>query len=710
MKKERFNALRIFITRHKTIVGFLAAVVVYSLLAVFYMGGAITNCTQSLLSFPGDNTAGLIALFSIDNHDPWFGWSDVYSYPYGEMLGQPTHITAQALFIPFWVLAKMFGPICGFNVLGFIGFVSAALVMFGFVRWLLKGRVLVALIAGFAVAFTPYLQIKTGVHISYVFEAFFITALWLFLSYWEKPSWKKSLLLGLNIALFAYIDGYFILMGALLMGGLFIGAAAYDYKKAGFKLKAALVQKLKLLLVALGAVFVFIGPILYVQVTAGAQVSGLLSGLRDNIQREGQVYAARPLEYILPNAYNPILSEPFGAYEERSNHGSNPSENILSLSLVMLALAAYFVARVIMAYRRREPLKVGNLRYAPGFMAIVFSVVLLIAFILSLPPKWGPIIAPSYFLLEAVQLWRVLARLVIVINIALVVLGACGLALLLDRIKGQGRRIAICALVFIVIFIEYLTFIPPRPVSGYEKVPEFYYWLKTQQQYKEIAEYPLYEFAESSFPVYYNTYQRVHGKKRLNGAVSEARPLFARKALRDLTNPQTVPGLRELGIDLVVVHAADFPGEIPGLKLVKQGDESIIKIGGQPSKVWGYAVEPGIQADYVASPVAGFHAPIIKSPIHEIQKMGHRGEIEIRKLLPSGASAAKVLLEVKLESLGKNGQNTTISQDDTTLWQGTVPPDGVVVQIEVNPEKKTIITAVNPATDATLLLPRITVR
>jgi hypothetical protein len=703
------KALKLLILRHRTLASFTAAAIVYFLFALFYMGGAITNCSESLLNFPGDNTAGMIALFSVDSADPWYGRSDFFSYPYGEALGQPTHITAQAVFVPFWVLAKLFGPICSFNILQLTGFMSAALVMFGFVRWLLKGREVIALIAGYGVAFTPYLQITSGGHISYVFQAVFIAAIWLFALFWKNPTWRKILPLGVIVALFAYIDGYFILLGGLLIAALIAGAVIFDFWKAGKAVTAELKRRLKLLglgaLIAIGCML----PVLYVQVSSAGQINELLADTRDSIQLEAQVYGARPSEYLLPNAMSPLTSGIFGTFAERDTHGSNTSESILSLSLMLIALATFFVVRVVLAARRKQKQVMLGMRLSPAFVVAVIGMVFLLALIFSFPPKFGPVPLPSYFLIEAVQLWRVLARLSVIVNIALVILAACGLALLLDKVKSRPRRILVCLLVLVVVFLEYLTFVPPRPVGSYKQVPELYYWLKTQQHYKEIAEYPLDELGASHNPVFYNTYQRVHGKKMLNGMVSEEKPYFARRALWDLKDPQAVPGLRALGIDFITVHSAAYPGDIPGLRLVHESNEQKLKTNGKANKVWGYAVEPGNKADYLVATTEGFHAPLKDSVITQTQVMGHQGVLALMKVNESASDIAKQQVTLQAKSIAKGAQKIRITQQGKEIWSGSIPKNTAKLTFDVDPRYDVVITAVDPTTDATLQIPMMTV-
>jgi len=702
------DTIKLFAIKHRTAVSFATAFVVYAIFTAFYMGGAATNCTQYLLTFPGDNTAGLIAMFSIDNHDPWFGFTNVYSYPYGEVLGQPTHITAQTLFVPFWALAKLFGPVCGFNVLTMLGFMSASLAMFAFVRWLF-GRFWPALLAGFAVAFTPYLQIKTGVHISYVFEAFFIATIWLFMAMWQKPTIKKAILLGLSVALFAYTDGYFILLGGVLVAGLLLGALGFDYFKNKRTISKELKQRVKLLGLAAGAAFVFALPVLYVMATSSGQINASLVATRDSIHNEAQVYGARPLEYLVPNPFNPILNKVFGDYGDRNNHGSNPAENVLSLSLTMLALAVYFVVWVYKNRGKKKQLKLVSGKLNVEFITVVSVVVLLMALAFSLPPKLGPIPTPTYFLIEGVALWRVFARLSVIVNIAMIILASGGLIVLLDRLKTRKKQMLLIAAAFVLVFVEYLTFVPPRKVGGYEQVPQIYHWLHSQNAYAEIAEYPLDEFAASGNPVFYDTYQRVHGKKLLNGVISSKEAIFARQAVRDLTNPQAVPGLRALGIDFITVHSPKDPGKIPGLTQRYVSKEPILQTDGKPNKIWGYSVDPGQKSEYAVAPTTGWHAPVKVNAIHQIQEMGDEGVLGFQNLARDHAKVTSVNLQLKVMAASKAGQEISIKQGNTVLWHGRIAAHEETISFTADPRKDVHIVAIKPGVPASLYASEISV-
>lgn len=240
-------------------------------------------------------------------------------------------------------------------------------------------------------------------------------------------------------------------------------------------------------------------------------------------------------------------------------------------------------------------------------------------------------------------------------------------------------------------------------------MPELYHWLRTQQQYKEIAEYPIDELGETSNPVFYNTYQRVHGKKLLNGIVKEKDPYFTRRAVWDLRDPQAVPGLRALGIDFITIHTPTFPGPIDGLRFVHESSEAKLKTGNKPNKVWGYAVEPGKKADYLVATSEGFHAPIKESSIQETQVMGHRGVLGVMKV---GTSQSKKSLDVTLHARAMDvaGQKIRITQNNTEVWSGTVPKQGTDINLSIDPKKDIVITAVEPKSDPTLQISQMYVK
>ncbi|MBX6334944.1 hypothetical protein IRY61_06440, partial [Candidatus Saccharibacteria bacterium] len=375
------------VKRHPVLSLYFMAGAAYLAFTFYYLGGALTSCSTELLSFPGDHTAGLFDYYTVDNVDPWWGYTTFYSYPYGESLWQPYHIVSQVVFVPFWALAKLFGPVCGFNLLAALGFMITSLVTFGFVRWLLGRKELlyaiVAFLAGYAVAFWPYAQHKSGVHIAYVFAGILVASAWLFLKFWQKPRVLWAVLFGLSVAIFGYVDGYFILLGSVLVGGLLVGAYIYElvYKKTSLR---DLWPRTKLLLLSGLVAALCLVPVAYVQWRYADQLNSALSSQRDAIGREAQEYGARPYDYLLPNPKHPLIPLFFGEDVRKRLVGINSERNIIGFSKVIAVLAIFMAVVVIYRWRKKQSLVQSALRWDPGFVLMVFGIVVLAAFSLSL--------------------------------------------------------------------------------------------------------------------------------------------------------------------------------------------------------------------------------------------------------------------------------------------------------------------------------------
>ncbi|MBX6334388.1 hypothetical protein IRY61_03560, partial [Candidatus Saccharibacteria bacterium] len=350
------------------------------------------------------------------------------------------------------------------------------------------------------------------------------------------------------------------------------------------------------------------------------------------------------------------------------------------------------------------------LRWDPGFVLMVFGIVVLAAFSLSLAPRLGPIPTPTFLVIQVVEMWRVFARLSLVVNIGLVVLASYGLALLLKRFKLPRARWGVFVIVFALIFLEYMTFAWRPPTFGYREVPEFYTWLSQQKDVSEIAEYPLEEVSSSDYPMYYGTYRAVHGKKLLNGIIPTQDTGPLRAALRDLMSPQTVPTLRALGIDFVVVHSYEDPGDIPGLLLERTGEEPLLddRLTGQRGQVYGYRVLPGEEADYALVIGDGFHTPHKKSAIHVIQQMGHHGQLSVKRL-PGRQSTQEIEVSWTSRSANEVAHLIEVRQEGVLLWSGVIGHEDVVIRFIADPNKPIDVMAVNPTTDATILLSNFSV-
>jgi hypothetical protein len=533
----------------------------------FYLGNSVLSCNQTLSSGPGDQTSGLIWLNSVVNTPLW-GFTDVSNAPYGENLQSPVFIMGALQYLFFWFTSLFVGPVCGYNLYTLIGFLFSSLVVFFYVKKI-TGRYDVALFAGFAAAFTPYLQIKTGVHPSYVFFGVFILGIWTLQSLWEKPSYKYAILLGLIGASYFFIDPYFIIIGFITLLSAFTffffrtlhrsmsfkrGSLNFSTKKVYLDLKPIF----KKLFVSILIVFILaVLPLIVVYSLNKEAIKNEVGSVRSDIKQEAFTYAARPSEYLPPNSSHPFLPQITSGPDVfiKRPHGSNPGETTLTLSVVVLSFV--FIGTYLFVKNRYKHYSIidrkTHKRLRGQFLLFIF--IATVALLTSFPPHSFGIHFPSDLITSLSDVWRVFARFQVIVASCLAIASAVVLHFLLRNSHYKKRYILIGALIALVAF-EYLTFNPfkERENWSYDQVHPVYYWLKKQKNIDTIAEYPLNEPGQTAVSVSYFTAQYVHKKKLINASRAAGEQVGLRLGLRDLSDPQTAPTLASMGVDVVLVH------------------------------------------------------------------------------------------------------------------------------------------------------------
>ena len=660
----------------------------------FYLGKSALSCSDTMASGPGDQT-GLVWLNTM-TQGPLWGWSGVSNAPYGENVQSPVHITGVIEYWLFWCFSLFVGPVCGYNLFTTATFIFSAMVVYLFVKSVTR-RTDVAVFAGFAATFTPYLQIKTGVHPSYAFYGVFVLAVWLMISLWRNPTRGKALALGLVISSFFFIDPYFILLGGITIfaaASVFIGRLVYlSIKARGHEKEERYVRQkarsfIATSLFAVSVVLICgITPLAITNIVQGDQIKREVSSVRSDIKVEIMTYSARPFEYLLPNPSNPFLGESnisgLGPLQ-RKEHGSNPAESTLSLSYIVLALSVATVALVIRySLGGREGKTKSQIPRRFVVAVSVFAVVGFVAFLTSFPTKTHGLIFPSEVISNFIQIWRVYARLAVIVMFSLAIIAAIGLAFMTRRLGNKGRW-AISLVVLIAVAFEFLTFKPWDDQRGwsYTQVHPFYSWLKDQNDIKTIAEYPLNEPGMTNVTNAYFRDQYIHRKKVINayGAASAMAPL--RNSLRDLSDPQTVPALAYMGVDLVVVHGEDRKkiSSIPGLVEVdwnnSTNDGDSIYVGGQ---LKAYRVTAPKDSDgLIIGPGGGF-SPLarINSTYTEAGYVFDKDALLSVYSLKTGLAVrpeGKHVISLDIASDVSGGQ-LTVTQMGQMVWQGELSGD-----------------------------------
>jgi len=564
---------------------------IYSFFAVYYVGfsQSISECNNTLNGL-GDNTAGPIWRAANAGDSPIGGVSNMTNYPNGDNLSSPVDAVVGAQLLLLWLTAKLAGPVCGYNLANILGYISASLLMFGFIYSLTKGKRWIALLAGYAVAFTPFFQLKTEGHPSYGFQALLIGALWSLLLLLNDYKKSRVFISALLMAVCFYFDPYFSLLAItiaapLILAWLIIGLIKY---------KNIFMDGLKSIVLGMGLLTVFISPLIYISITQSSQINSAVAGTRDNVIETARVFSNLPSEYFLPFTDSPIFKL-FGDYGKKMHDSlyvfsmGNAVEDAVGIGLIMIFLI--FLFYIVIAW---EKLQYKNLnmeklfRFDVRLLIFGVSAVAISAIILALPPIYIlGIPLPSLVLLQFTNIWRVISREYVVVNIAVTTLFAIALVYFNDRLNiSKIIKSVLFILFFICLFVQYQTYGPFQGIEpakfSYNDAPEAYYWLNNQDDVKAIAEYPIEKSVESYANGYYLSMQIIHKKPMLNSVLSNSPDDLIRSSIKNLSDPQTIPVLHSLGINYIVVHGVKLEdvNKIPYLEVKYSGLHGVV---GAPS-------------------------------------------------------------------------------------------------------------------------------
>lgn len=518
---------------------FLLAASLLTFLPWFLKGNKI------LLSLPGDPFGVAWGLwrvrYSVQNHLSLDNIK-LIAYPYGFKSVINVNIIWDGLLYPVNLL---FGEVFTYNLFTFISYPLTAMTMY-LLAWRITRRRAAALVSAFIFTFSPYhlmrsLQHLTLAHIEWL-PLYFLALLKLK----ERLSPVRGLFVaGAFVLLFLsnYYYGYFtlIITAALIIFYLFYRRFEADEDMSTNKDKG---KYLTLATLILGLVVVI--GVTYPILTRWQEVKTIYGRSIEELY----IYSARPLEYLTPSIDNPI----FGPYVQRfvdlNLHRSNVFEQSLYLGFIPLILAVLAVAG-LKRYGKKERFFI----YASmvgGAGALLFSAPPTInLFNITVP-------MPSLLAYKIAPFFRVYARFGIFVMLFVAILAAMGFKLLSDKLKTRGSRLALLALVLILITLEFMTF-PPWRYTNIDKstIPAAYSWLAKQPGDGAVAEYPWaasIDYVNSR----YLFYQRFHKKKLANGAAMNSRGEQARSRLQDFSDPKLPARLRALGIKYIIIHTGRY--------------------------------------------------------------------------------------------------------------------------------------------------------
>jgi hypothetical protein len=549
----------------------------YVFFTAFYMGPSVWDCNNTLYGF-GDNTAGPVWRFGLEpDQAPLGSFQNITNYPVGENLYTPAVYSLSGQSYAIWASSKALGPICGYNAFNMAGFVVSALVMFGFILSISRNRWL-AWIAGYAVSFSPYYQMKVGGHPGYGYQALLIAIAWAVFNLIKKQRKRDAGYLAAITAVCFYFDPYFSLLGLLVLVPLLITWLLVSlYRRRNNTLSnKKFIDQLKLFGLSAGVFFALILPLVGVTLKNLDQINSSVAAVRGNVLAEAKACSNLPHEYVLPYVLHPVFTRVFDEAEYvetidylHDNFSCGIGEDTVGISLIILSVT--FTGIGIFAWEKLNKRKLGiELGYDKTLVIAGMMAIGLVAVAVALPPTkvLGFIPTPSYVLLEMTTTWRTLTRLYVLVNFATITLFTVVLMYATKHFKKHKNLLIVLSLfIALGIGIEYQAF---RPFTGNKlstfnyktDVPEAYVWLSGQESIKVIAEYPLERAGgESNAMAYYLSMQIAHDKKLFNGNIPTTYEEDLRASLKDVSDPQTLAVLRGAGVDTVVVHGVE-PEEI----------------------------------------------------------------------------------------------------------------------------------------------------
>jgi hypothetical protein len=527
----------------------LALYVAYAILLTWPL---VLEPDRRIFGVTGDLTGGIAILRELadDYLNPFVpGRIEDFGAPDGRPVDWVINLLSAPGVAFRYLLAPPVGAVAAMNIYAVLGLVGSALAMFLFARKL-TGSAGVGIVIGWAFGFAPQMVAQAREHPDFVHGWVLVLLAWRVLVFIEGPTRRNGLLASASCLLaFAWTPYYVLLAGVLYATVLVLGAA-----------RTAIGRRWR----ALGAYgWCMIGPVSFLAFAAAITFIKGESPAPARTLPELYMYSARSFEYMLPDAWNPLLGDLTAPYLDARRHGSYKGEQSLYLGLSLLALAA---VSVVLALRQvLERSRSGVRARGSTSVVAVFAVVALAGVLFSAPPTAGAlgfeVRMPSWYVYEVTTAWRVFARFGLVVMLAVCVLAAIGLAKVLT-VRNATARAALLTLVGVVIVADLIS-VPPERTMRLD-APAVYVRLKSMAP-GNAAEYPM---AIRPFPGDYNEllFQDAHAKPLVNGyldgSAGEARALTIAK----LPPRAAAQGLALLGVRYVVVRKASpllGPGLLP---------------------------------------------------------------------------------------------------------------------------------------------------
>ena len=626
-------------------------------LTLLVMWPALSDISNTIMGphQPSDATSGGV----------WLAWQFAHTgigqsstpslgYPYYGSLWTLTFLTALAWVAPLWGLAHVTTPVAAWNLTICLGFLVDAMITFGLVLWLTSRRWL-AFAAGVLFAFSPFAVVQSHIHIGYVFDFVYPLILWAGLAWVSRPTAKRAVMFGVSVGAAAYVDGYYIVF-APLVAAVFVFLAV--------ALAPAIPRPRRPLFASLpwaaAAGIIIALPLALILKTQTGTVATSLAV--DRTRNAVDSSSATIGEYFIPFRTSPpwhwLLTSLFGSNVVLPNvTGPCVYLGLGSIALAIGAAIAFW----------RNPTIVEGLQLPPRFlvsMGVLGSVLLMLASFATL----GPIPGFPRLLWSVEPFWRAFARLgegAICFLVLAAVLG------ILTLTWSKQRWLA--PLVACLAILDATYILPWASWSYAANAPPAIEWLARHQDGGAVAAYPMVPPPLPAYE-YYVSFQVMDRHPLFNGAISSSLHARLERGLAAVTDPQTVPTLRTLGVRYVLVNPSQYIGAA-GWPFSITGLSPVVTQGG----VWLFRIEPGPRVPAAITVGTGFNVERQFLPRVERWMSGRTATLGFDNFLRPRR------VEVRFRAVSyKVPRRMTVVQNGRVVWRGQVASEGTSVEFKVS--------------------------
>lgn len=523
--------------KRKDLVINIFVLLIFLFLTILYTYPLVFNMHTSFFGDPRwtfDSKAGIYSIwltnYSWLNKIP-FTFNPLIAFPFGvDLTGRPSQ---WGLRIPLLLFSLWKDEIFSFNLFILSSFILSALIVYHLVSHI-TGSKTGGFISGLIYSFSPYHTLKSFSHLGLAAIQWIPLYILCLIILEEKRTYRMALWCGIALSIIVLSSYYYGYMAVVITIIFFLIKLLFKKGLGG-----------NFYFITFGVAVILIMPFMY------NEFRSTLFSSNSNI---GYVrpyydlfkYSARISDYFRPSEYHPIFGKiDFWFIKPYTSASRHWAERTLYLGIIPSILAIFGVIK-----GRKSG---GNTRFVSFFLLLCA----LVGFLFSLPPeiRIGKVYfyLPNYFAYKILPMFRCPARFGVIVILGVAILAGIGIKGLLDMVSSPKKISTFVIGITSIILFEF-TVIPPFRNVDLTEIPEVYRLMSSMDNGKVIVEYPFLDVSESVHNDRYLFYQRIHGKRLINGApIGSLGDAFRRECLYP-DRIDTGKLLAYLGADYMVVH------------------------------------------------------------------------------------------------------------------------------------------------------------